>query len=456
MVRSVLVALLGSEWREDDLFQVPLLLYTLLRADPDRHLLAAVPDRGREEVTSQLRRLVSAALDARPRRRHGVGQHYSDYILYQCSLAYAALQQQSSTTTSSSAAAKPSVDLERPAGGNGDDGDSDDDDGDGNDDEVPSTSPSPSPSRSSRGIGGLPDSAVPEGAANLLSLALARSVEVSSNELCRQLAFRAAGDEAEFDVMRLAYSLLAYVTSSDALSGMAGLELVPGQGPSPGTQTGPANKKLVRAGLRAFFDEQMRNGLWDKGQPIYKSFRKQGRNVGNAFVFGVDTLASLLEKLPAEEFRPYLNNLERTLTWIEQQQTVEVIPDYCDDESGQCFGKPLRGWASPHLSPDTSPQGWSTAQALSCVSQMRRQVRTLMNSDVLEMFGGQPFSDEGPVETYWDRLLDSDLGNCGYDRCRTLKDVLDERMIEPFKESVSKPTFGAAYSAILFGPPGKK
>ncbi len=44
--------------------------------------------------------------------------------------------------------------------------------------------------------------------------------------------------------------------------------------------------------------------------------------------------------------------------------------------------------------------------------------------------------------------------------CRTLKDVLKERMIQPFTPDnpdsfCTVPKFGAAYSAILFGPPGR-
>ena len=198
--------------------------------------------------------------------------------------------------------------------------------------------------------------------------------EVSSNELCRQLAYRAAGDRNSFDVIRLAYSLLAYIRSTRSLSGIAGRELEPGKGPSPDTKVAQLNNRLVTAALAAFFDEQNSNGLWDKGQPIYQSFRRQGRNMGNAFVFSVNTVGSLLCQLPPEDFRPHLGALERTLSWIENHQTVEVITSYCDPVSGQCYGRPLRGWASPH-SPDSSPQAWPTAQVLKCASWMRTTIR---------------------------------------------------------------------------------
>ena len=423
--RTILRALLLSDWREDDLFQVPLLLYTVLMVDKDRIMLNAQMD---EELASRIRRLTEAVLKARPRRRFGTTQTYSDYILFQCSQAYAALKGATKVPT-------------------------------------PPKRNDVSDAEKEFGIGGLPLQSLPDGAANSLSLALARCSEVSANELCRQLAFRSAGDGSEFDVMRLAYSMLTYVTSTSSLSGTAGLELIPGDGPAAGTRVAQANMKLIRAALKAFFEEQLNDGLFDKGQPIYKSFRRQGRNVGNAFVFSLDTLGTVLRELPSEEFRPYLSQLERALLWVEQHQTVEVIPDYCDVESGQCYGKPLRGWSSPHLSPDTSPQAWCTAQALLFVSEMKRTIRELLHRDVLTEFQGVAYSLEGPVTANWNRLLDSDLGPCGGEddddnasddsrQCRTLKQVLNSRVVGPFSESVANPSFGAAYSAILFGPPG--
>ena len=71
-----------------------------------------------------------------------------------------------------------------------------------------------------------------------------------------------------------------------------------------------------------------------------------------------------------------------------------------------------------------------------------------MHVDVLEEFGG--ITNKGiPNASSWDRLLDTDLGSH-----RTLKDVLDERMVKPFvtvDKECNLPKFGAAYSSILFG-----
>jgi hypothetical protein len=211
--------------------------------------------------------------------------------------------------------------------------------------------------------GGLPANILPDDVDSDIFWALLSCAEVSSNQLCRQLAYRSAGDSSLFDVVRLAYSLLTYIKSTESLSGIAGRELVAGQGPSPETKVAHLNQRLVTAALAAYFQEQNDNGLWNKGQPIYKSFAGgQGRNFENAFVFPVNTVGSLLCALPAEDFRSHLGALEKTLAWIESHDRLEVITDYCDPDSGECYGKPLRGWSTPHLSHDAGPQAWPTAQ----------------------------------------------------------------------------------------------
>jgi hypothetical protein len=413
-INNILMELLYSEWRQDDLFQVPVLLYTILRVDAHRTLLKKAV--ANYEVCSKVQSLIDAVLAARPYRRDGDLQQYSDYIMFQCCRVYSALQD------STEAPPPPDEDQSEKS-------------------ETETT------------LGALPIDCLPPGSASQVPLALSRCAETSFNELCRQLAFRAAGDTSFFDAIRLAYSLLTYLQSTKSLAGTAGRELVPGSGPSPGTRPPHVNQRLVVAALAAFFEEQNKSGLWDKGQPIYKSFRRQGRNVGNAFVFAVDTVGSLLESLPAETFRPHLGALEMCLEWIESHQTVEVIPDYCDTETGQCYGKALRGWSSPHLSPGSGPQAWSTAQVITCVSRMKTTIQELINADVLEEFNGIALSEDGVQPAAWDRLLDSDLGR-PHEKCRTIKSVLEERFIFPFETSINSPGLGAAYSAILFGPPG--
>ena len=404
-IRSVVKALLRANWRDDDMFQIPLLLSTVLKIDKDRNVLNENMD---EELCHRVKKLITATIENRPKRRSGMAQPMSDYILYLITDSLAELVESTPENNNS-------------------------------EDEM------------SIGLGGLPSSALPEGAASSALLALTRCVEVSYNELCRQLAFRSAG--CQFDVMRLAYSLLTYIKASNAMSGTAGMEINRGEGPASGTAVKPPNRRLVRAALAAFFEEQKADGMWDQGQPIYKSFRRIGRDVGNAFVFAADTVGSLLGALPAEDFRPHLEGLNRLLGWIEQHEAVEIIPDYCDPITSQCYGKPLRGWASPQMTQSSSPAAWSTAQTLTCVLRMNKVFQRLQHIDVLEEFGGT--TNNGiPTLASWDRLLDTDLGDPS--NCRTLKSVLNERMVTPFSDTMTVsgsgacvPKMGLSYSAIV-------
>jgi SpoVK/Ycf46/Vps4 family AAA+-type ATPase len=102
---------------------------------------------------------------------------------------------------------------------------------------------------------------------------------------------------------------------------------------------------------------------------------------------------------------------------------------------------------------------------------MRKTISQLMHNDVLEEFHGKAFSNDGIQSEPWDNLLDSDLGksfcndeeNNDDGQCiRTIKSVIDERIVQPFTGSSAtsssstfdNPSYGAAYSAVLFGPPG--
>uniref|UniRef100_A0A7S4K6L8 AAA+ ATPase domain-containing protein n=1 Tax=Odontella aurita TaxID=265563 RepID=A0A7S4K6L8_9STRA len=438
-MKQVLRTLLASAVRQDDMFQVPLLLYTLLRVDTDRSVIRSAVAKTDDEVASKMRQLLSAVLKARPERQLGARQVHSDYIGYQVCKVLALLYRPQDVQI-------PAL----PPSTTGNNESNQEVEGEG---EL-GTSPDKAASEVI-GAGGLPANALPRDAEAEIFWALLSCAKVSWDNMCRQLAFRAAGDSSSFDAVRLAYSLLTYIRSTESLSDMAGRELVAGEGPAQETRVAPLNKKMTAAALSAFFREQNSNGLWDKGQPIYKSFREgKGRDMGGAFVFPVNTLGSLLCGLPAEAFRSHLGSLERTLEWIESHQTLEMITDRCDPQTGQCYGKPLRGWSSPHHGPDSGPQAWPTAQVLKCVSWMSRTIRQLMHNDVLEEFKGVAFSKKGIKPESWDRLLDTDLGAPCKEGCRTTKSVLEERVINPFSKSIDNPSYGAAYSAILFGPPG--
>lgn len=242
-IRQVLDATLDSDWKEEDLFQVPLMIHVIFSLDSERTLLNGM----NEERAKRIKSLLDALLKARPKRRNGQNQPLSDYLMF--------LSAQAMKTLITEVEGDLQSDVEV-------------------------------------GISNIPIELLPPDASLQLSLGLHRCAEISFNELCRQLAYKSCGDGNNFDCMRLAYSLLTYVTSTNALAGTAGLESSMEDGLVETVK--PINVSLVKQALRCFFDEQNDEGLWEKGQPIYRSFRRQ-RNVGNAFVFGADTISSLLK-----------------------------------------------------------------------------------------------------------------------------------------------------------------
>jgi len=396
-IGQVVKTLLSSEWREDDLFQVALLMYTVLRLDsPTRSILRSVVT-SNPKLARRFRNFLKMVLEARPHRKSGTQQAHSDYIYYQVCKVLAQLQDKTEVPR-----------FERDDGdGRGDDMSSPKNETKKESNDGEETKGGEIPVEMERGFGGLPVACLPEGVSTEVFWGLFRCAEVSSNELCRQLAYRVAGDYNSFDVVRLAYCLLTYHTSTKSISNIAGILGPFGSdaGPAPETKVAPLNRRLVKAALKAYFEEQNKDGLWPKGQPIYKSFTTGKDSTGNGFIFSVNTVGSLLCALPAEYFRPHLSALEKSLEWIEGHQSLEIITDFCDRRTGQCYGKPLRGWNSPHLSPDDGPRAWPTAQVLKCVSWMKRTIRQLIHNDVLEEFNGVAFSKKGIQSSGWDRLL---------------------------------------------------
>ena len=235
-----------------------------------------------------------------------------------------------------------------------------------------------------------------------------------------------------------------------------------------GSSLPPRNERLIHASLQLIFDE-MDCGLWPAGQPIVAS-RGAGNNVGNAFVFTPDLLASLLEVLPAKYFRPHLAKVRGHVAWLEEHVVSEVLPS----------GAKLNGWRSNHLPPEGGPLGWSTAQAVRCIGRMHDLTRDLLVADVLSELGGTPGA--APDSSAWSRLLDSDLmisdelpgadkttaaaGSVGGGGGSTLMEIIEARMSYPLSALSASDPLGrragtaasleaaVSYSAILFGPPG--
>ena len=304
----------------------------------------------------------------------------------------------------------------------------------------------------------LPAEALPIDAEEGTRLALQRACATAYDDVCRHLAYRAAGDTNTFDVVVLAYSLMTYVLVLDALGVAASSERDSNARDAIGTGTSlpPRNERLIQRALADIFEE-MHTGLWPAGQPIVMS-RGAGNNVGNAYVFTPDLLASLIEVIPAAQFRPHITKIEEHVAWLNEHVVTETLPT----------GNTLRGWRSNHLPPEGGPLGWATAQALRCIARIHTLSRELLVADVLSELGGR--LADSPDPSAWARLLDSDLPPSSESTpgwSATLKATIEDSMIEPLSAISASDPLGrrgpigldsleasASYSAILFGPPG--
>mmetsp|Transcript_30968 Transcript_30968/g.99906 ORF Transcript_30968/g.99906 Transcript_30968/m.99906 type:complete len:741 (-) Transcript_30968:384-2606(-) len=393
MVEGVAAALLDAEWRDGDLFQLPLLAHASVE-------LAKKRPTSRIELLERLSKLAEATdlmVASRARMTDSYRQQLSCYLQFWLAKALLSL-----------------VDLafeEEAVRGS-----------------IIATSKTARP----------------------LAKALARAHEVARNEVCRQIAYDAAGDASGFDVVRLAYSLLAYAcvgrakdnvvtlwqkSTSDRTSSQDDQDQdqddqddsqkrrdfsMPG-----GPEEIQVNDKLVARALKALFDAQHDDGLWPAGQAIYARSRR-GFDLGNAFVFAPDLAASLLRFLEPEQLRPYVANFGRLAKWCLE-----------NDIDG-------KGWRSSHLETTRGPPlAWATAQVVAFAYSGLRVARCLLTDDVIAEFEGDP--KRPPNSLRFDGLLDSDLGAAAT-KSKSLKSVLAERFLAPEGP--------LAYSAVIFGPPG--
>jgi len=122
---------------------------------------------------------------------------------------------------------------------------------------------------------------------------------------------------------------------------------------------------LVRAGLRAFFDQQLDDGTWELGRALFHY-----PEAGNAYCYVFETLAELLaisldRSHPAAaelraELRPYLGNLLKARDHLAR--------------TARTLGPALRGWSSNHHPHRTVPESWATATVYRFLELLRRLV----------------------------------------------------------------------------------
>ena len=317
---------------------------------------------------------------------------------------------------------------------------------------------------------------------NDIVFAIERANMIAFDGLCRQLAFYNASDSQNFDIIVLTYNLLTYILGTRINTKVK------------------LNTKIVFGAFQVIFDEQNEDGTWDKGEPIssvssgglgvegedgggrggnvgtdairnaIKKEKKKSRDIGNQYVFSIDTLGHLLactrDAHLTSLLDPYIHNIERSLTWVENNIISEVIEEQCslDDDGLQesCISVVVSGWRSNHLQ-DTSgsdvdidtkqdqgsygdttirrwrrnggPVAWSTAQVFYTLAQFRSVVKLYLTESILEEFGGSTIDRRRgrPSERAWDTLMDTDVKIAG--SVKTLRNIIDERTLTPLLAS---------------------
>lgn len=132
-LESIIKALLDSSWKEEDIYQVSLILLTLLRYNPN----LTTSNLFDSDTKAKVSKLINLAFTARPRRRYGQNQLFSAYLSFLCCSIYASLNDSSTLRDGQLV------------------------------------------------FGPIPEESVPEGAATDLPLALVRCRETSFNEMCK-------------------------------------------------------------------------------------------------------------------------------------------------------------------------------------------------------------------------------------------------------------------------------
>lgn len=206
---------------------------------------------------------------------------------------------------------------------------------------------------------------------------------------------------------------------------------------------------LVRAGLRAFFEQQRPDGSWDRGQPLFHY-----PEAGNAYCYQYETLAELVTLALEQDLkaatdlrsllRPYLPNL--LLSMDHAVQTLVALD-----------GRNLIGWNSGHHPHRRSAESWATASIYKYLQALRRLVGLEVSQQAaVELRARKARQD---LTTLRDRgdTWDAGDGSAGA-LLATLfvHPVLEKRLSGSNRIDPDRQIFvdKMARSALLFGPPG--
>jgi hypothetical protein len=213
-----------------------------------------------------------------------------------------------------------------------------------------------------------------------------------------------------------------------------------------------SRRDLYRAALAAFFAQQLPNGTWPLGQPLFHY-----PAAGNAYCYTFETLTALLRpalnrkdgELLRELLRPFLPNLLKA--WHYARETQMVLQ-----------GGVAVGWRSGHHPHRVQAEGWATASVFSYLQCLRRVIGVWTRDTAAEELEVRPPRYESPDKAAEVLAARGQTWTSG--ERWSAGEQLSALFLHPIAASASAseqldpdlPLIeeDQARSAILFGPPG--
>lgn len=223
-------------------------------------------------------------------------------------------------------------------------------------------------------------------------------IEYAKSSLFRQLALYLAEDEAEFDVVQLAYFLAASSIYAEDL-----------------------NRIVIEKAAHVIFERQQADGTWKLSKPFL-----HGPEGVVMTCFSVEAPTAVLLIPDIEHLLPkYVDALANTLRWIERN-LIRV-------------GEKYLGWRSDSHLPAKSPESWSSALVYEFLDTLSNAVQNCVQNLILEELRGRII----PPKFGWEKVIDYN----GFKKSledKIINSISRDRGAHPHENS----------AVLLYGPPG--
>lgn len=205
----------------------------------------------------------------------------------------------------------------------------------------------------------------------------------------------------------------------------------------------PSTREL-HAGIRSFFNEQNKYGVWEKYFPIFH-YPASGPN----YCWHFEVLEAVVAEFPAV-LRNWeiVGKIQKSISWLEQNRHEYLAGN-----------KTYAGW---HGGGDVIavrqnlPESWPTSVAHMFLSELQHELDKQLRQLVLEKYNDRVLFYKKD-KTEWDRYMNSSFSDsAGIPPSRsTVKTIIEEEIVKPVSDTFGSSTkLEKRHSAVLFGPPG--